>query len=159
MIVQTIGQMTKLCFLFRPVIDARGSRTTMKLRFLTEQVNHYECVLVGNNDINSKTDEEILHNIKMFKNALRKDVNFKICGFLPRRDHPMQLYHSENTWENLVKRLNNKLRKLFPKGYASPACFKLEDFLLEDGAHLKDLGQKHMSQFVLKMFRIFNNFA
>ena len=133
----------------------------MKLRFLTEQVNHYECVLVivGNNDINNKTDEEILHNIKMFKNALRKDVNFKICGFLPRRDHPMQFNHSENTWENPVKRLNNKLRKLYPKEYASPACFKLEDFLLEDGAHLNDLGQKHMSQFVLKWCRIFNNFA
>ena len=122
----------------------------MKLRFLVEKANSFDCVviIVGNNDLNSKTDQQIIHNLKQFEGALEHRIKLKICGFLPRRDHPWEYNAEKRLWENPVTRINNKLRSAFPKSYASPGKFKLEDFKTDDKCHLNDLGQKHMAHFV-----------
>ena len=71
-------------------------RTTQKLSLgIAENAAKFDIVvlIVGNNDLRDRSDEQIIHNLHQLKSAIQSlhpGVIFKIGGFLPRKDHRSQ---------------------------------------------------------------------
>ena len=57
-----------------PEFDAVGGRTTQKLRLvIAENAANFDIVvlIVGNNDLRDRSDEQIIHNLHQFKSAIQ----------------------------------------------------------------------------------------
>ena len=109
-------------------------------------------IIVGNIDVGTLTDWQIIQNLRNFLENIRSGVTVIFCGFLPRLDHELEYNFWSNSWENPVTRLNHQLRAVFPKQYRSPRDFSRNDFQLHDRAHFNYFGRIHLCRFLYREF-------
>ena len=75
-----------------------GGRRTQHLGELVPVANTYAnvIIIVGNNDVGTLTDWQIIQNLRNFLENLRPGITVLLCGFLPRLDHELEY----NFWSN-----------------------------------------------------------
>ena len=134
--------------------DARGGRRTQHLGELVPVANTYAnvIIIVGNNDVGTLTDWQIIQNLRNFLENLRSEITVILCGFLPRLDHELEYNYRSNCWENPVTRLNLQLQAVFPKQYKSPRDFSRNDFMLHDPAHFNFFGRQRLCRFLYRQY-------